>query len=221
MKNLKRRAVCHLISLAIAAATLPVTTEAAPQLTLSFETRAVVVTGATPHSDVILLGVTREPRLYNAHTIIRRLVQKDVPNAPVRFEFDRDLALASLYAAVDTRTGASAINTPSGFPLRLHEISPAAFHKNGSGDIVDLTLTLNWVEVLYVKPGGGGSWSLSTLEGAPNDGDGKPNGRLVIAPAKMRGNTASAPGLQKFTPHDVIIVLDPGTLSAYATEVPQ
>jgi hypothetical protein len=36
----------------------------------------------------------------------------------------------------------------------------------------------------------------------------------------MHGNS-SAPGLQRFTPHDVIIILDPDTLTAYATEVAQ
>jgi hypothetical protein len=209
--------LCALALLAITLA-LPTTTEAAPKLTISFETRAVVVTGATPHSDVILLGVTREPRLYSAHTVIRRLIRTDVPNAPVRFDFDGDLALASLYAAVDTRTGAYAIGTPPGFPLRLHDISPLAFRKNGS-DILDLTLPLHWVEALCVRPGGG-SWNLSTLEGAANDGDSTPNGHLVIAPVKMHGNS-SAPGLQRFTPHDVIIILDPDTLTAYATEVAQ
>jgi len=211
--------LCRFVLLTIALA-LSARMGAAPQLTLSFEARALVVTGATPHSDVILLGVTREPRLYSAHTIIRRLIQHDVPNAPVRFTFDTDLAAASLYAAVDTRTGAYAIGTPSGFPLRLRGISPLAFHRNGSGEVLDLTVSLHWVEALCVRPGVG-SWNVSTLEGAPNDGDETPNGHLVIAPAKMHGYTPSAPGLQRFTPHDVIIILDPDTLSAYATEVPQ
>ena len=212
-----RRLQCLLL---FGAVFLPAFASAAPPLTLSFERRAVVVTGATPHSDVVLIGITREPRLYSAHTIVRKLIRNDVANDPVRFDFDRDLADASIYAAVDTRTGAYAINVPAGYPLRLHAIPAAALRRNTSGGVLDLTLQLQWMEVLCVRPGGG-SWTLSTLDGAANDGDQRPNGRVVITPPRMQHLAVGSPGLQTFTPHDVIIVLDPDTISAYATEIPQ
>lgn len=183
-----------------------------PELKLAFEANAVVATGVPPGGQVVWFAVAREIAQRSA-TIVRReeIAADDDKDGAVRFELGRPVPLQSIWVAVDLASGAAAVATPEGYPLRRVDLPGGATgHGGGKPDWVEDDRGL--VEILLVRPGQG-AWGATVGDGGQADGDGAYDGRLMAPLDRLRGVGAAAPAPpEHFSPRDVVVVIDPNRM---------
>jgi hypothetical protein len=200
------------LELSVAAALLAQPPAGPKALEVSFEERAVVVQGVTPHGRVAVFGVAREVAEDDVATILQReevLLDEDGDGA-VRWELDRAIPIRSAWAAVDLESGAHAAAAPEGLPLRQVPWGgrgPVA--AEGGPDRVESSRRL--AAIFLARPGQG-AWSGMAGDGSPLDEDGVADGSLTMALDRLRpvAGGPEAPG--RFDPRDVVWVIDPNTL---------
>jgi hypothetical protein len=191
---------------------------------ITFAPEAVVASGMTPGGQVEWFGVAREISEHSA-TIVRRdrIASDDDQDGAVRLELGRPVPFQSIWVAVDLTTGAAAVATPEGYPLRRLEL-PGGNVGRGGGKPDWVEDDRGYVEILAVRPGVG-AWGAAVGDGGEADDDGVYDGRLVASLARLRGigpNPPAAP--QRFGPRDVIVVIDPNRMEVAVrqlVEVPQ
>ncbi len=197
---------------------------AAAEPVIYFEAKSITASGVTPGGRVVWFGVAREIAEHTA-TIVRRdrIVSDDDRDGTVRLDLDRSVPLQSIWVAIDLATGATAVATPEGFPLRRFEL-PAQSVRGGGGKPDWVEDTRGYVEVLLARPGVG-AWGTAVGDGGETDEDGAYDGRLMASLADLRGVGPSPPEApQRFSPRDVVVVLDPNRMEVslrQLTEVPR
>jgi len=134
-----------------------------------------------------------------------------------RFSFGSPPPQSSVYAAIDYETGAYAIATPDGFPLRLANFPIGALRK------VDDAYTLfgldrSGLEMLCVRPKKG-AWRVFVTDCASNDRDGHCDGKLTVAAAALKPVMPTKDEMTSFKEHDVVVVIDLQRLDIMVSEV--
>lgn len=189
--------------LAIAAPAL-----AAPPI-LTFEPQAVAASGITPKGRVVWFSVAREISR-RASSIVPHIEQAadDDGDGQVRFDLGQDVPVRSIWFAVDLETGEAGVATPEDFPLLEAELParaiPAALNR--------LDLERQFVYLVLVRPGVG-AWKLRVGDGGASDEDGEPDGTLRAALASLEGiGPSPAPPPERFSPKDLLLVIDPNRM---------
>ncbi len=207
-----------ILSLAILLSCLPAAARAAAPSppAISFEERAVVLSGASAGAKVAWFGVAREPVDYGG-VIVRReaLVADQDGDGTVRFELDRAVPFRSIWAAVDLTSGEFAVATPAGYPLRELKLNPNAFHSRGNGKL-DLFGEGREFLALFVARPGAGSWVMTVYDGGAEDEDGPANLAVTMDPAAMTPVGDSPPAPDAFAGGDVFVAIDPNAMDAVA-----
>jgi hypothetical protein len=181
---------------------------------ISFAAKSVAVSGVTPGGKVVWFGVAREISEHTA-TLVRRdrIVSDDDRDGSVRLDLDRTVPLLSIWVAIDLTTGASAVATPEGFPLRRLELPSESIHRGGDGESDWVGDTRGFVEVQITRPGAsGGAWGIAVGDGGESDDDGLYDGRLAASLAGLHAVESSPEAPQRFSAGDVVIVLDPNRM---------
>ena len=187
---------------------LPPSAAAAPP-EVSFEPEAVVARGITPKGQAVWFSVAREISRRSIDVVPRHAVTADEDgDGAVRLELGQEIPLRSIWFAVDLATGETAVATPEGFPLLEMDLPgdaiPAALNR--------LDLERRFAYLLLVRPGMG-AWQLRIGDGGESDEDGEPDGTLraalsSLAPVQEDG----PPPPERFSPRDVLLVVDPERL---------
>ena len=214
---LRLTALAWLIALAavsLAPRSFAAQSPAAPAIT--FQSGTITIANRQG-GDVVLFGVLQEPHRYWAtlFTEAERL-QTDTEGA-ARYT-PRSLPLYSVWIAVDFKSGSLAVAVPPGSPLQVRSLPAPELRRDPAGAISGLRSSRETIEVLVVRPNVG-AWFVLNGDGGTNDDDKIVNGRTITAPEMMIpiGGSHAAP--KRIVPHDVVVMVDPGTMAVYASEV--
>jgi hypothetical protein len=183
--------------------------------TLVFEPSAVVASGITPKGKVVWFSVAREIEDYAA-TVVRRdqVVEDDDGDGKVRLEVGKPVPVQSVWIAVDLASGAYAVAAPEG--SRAAEL-PQAGRNPGRGEAGKpewVEVDRRYLELAVVRPGLG-AWALTLGDGGESDADGTADGSLTASLARMRSLGASPAAPDRFSPRDVVAVVDPNRMEYY------
>lgn len=203
-------------SLSLACLLLMATPAVAAPPALTFEPQAVAASGITPKGRVVWFSVAREISR-RAATIVPRIEQvaDDDGDAKVRLDLGQDVPQRSIWFAVDLETGEAGVATPEDFPLLEAELParaiPAALNR--------LDLERQFVYVVLVRPGVG-AWKLRAGDGGASDEDGQPDGTLRAALASLESiGPSPAPPPERFSPKDLLLVIDPNRMEFLRLQV--
>jgi hypothetical protein len=188
-----------------------------PHPVILYSADGVTVSGSTPGGQVILFGLSRTPLGTAAHTARRALVQVSDGTGATTFAFHSPVPRSSIYAAVDYETGAYAISTPDGYPLRLTPFPIAALQKNG-GIYTQLGMERVSLEILCVRAKKG-AWRVFLTDCSRNDRDGACDGKLIVDATAFQAILSTKEDLKDFKEHDVVIMIDPIEMDVMASEV--
>lgn len=184
---------------------------------LAFETQAIAVTGLTPKAEAILFIVDRQPMPYDVSVRSATMVLRANERGVVRFDLKKPIEGRAAVAVVDGTSGRYTIESAGQAPLRVRHFPPDALKKhNAEYAFVDLDLT--WVEAICVRPGRG-AWRLFVVDGARLDADGASDGKTVIAAGNMKKLAGKDASPAAFHKNDILVMVDPRTMSVMATEV--
>ncbi|MDP9122189.1 MAG: hypothetical protein M3O15_12640 [Acidobacteriota bacterium] len=154
---------------ALAAATTP----SSPSIT--FENAAAVASGFPAGGQVAWFSMARELQEYAA-TLVRRQDVLTADSAGMsRFQLDRPVAGQSVWVAVDMTSGAYAVATPTGFPLRQIPLPVGAWKPQAGGAADQVQDTREYLEALLVRPGQG-VWGITVGAGGKSDEGGTGDG---------------------------------------------
>jgi len=192
---------------------------AVPAITLS--QRIVSVSGITPGAEVAWLSVAREIE-DNSARVVRRggSVLDDDKDGTVRWEIDRGVPWQSIWAAVDLASGAVALATPDGYPLR--DVTPQhPGHGNGLAGRQDWDVDDRAIVHLLIARPGGGAWTITTGDGGDDDASRPGDGRLVASLARLHALGAAPAPPERFNPRDIVIAIDPDRMEVFVERLPE
>lgn len=185
------------------------TASAAP--TLAFDTDTVTVDQITPGGVVAVFGVMRS-RLRHPYPEVLRVIEEltdDDQDGVVSFDVEPHVAAASVWAAIDVKTGAAVVGAPEGFEIReidsLQRRVPAARVDQFEVDRRRLAL-------LWHRPGEG-VWRLDLQDGATDDAEPGSDGKIRAEARAFRSVGRSAkPPPAAFRRGDALFAVDPRNL---------
>lgn len=173
----------------------------------------VEISGLTPGAGAAWLSVARESLAYWRTSVVRRDgVEPDGDgDGVVTIPLEKGLPPASVWIAVDLKTGDAGVGAPEGFKPRLIAEDVADLGRGASG-LADLASEAHEVlELLLVRPGVG-AWGLTVGDGGASDGDGDRNGAIRVALAALRPVRLAPATPPALHPGDTVVVVDTQTL---------
>jgi hypothetical protein len=206
-----QRTTLLLFLLCLAGSALAAT--APPRIT--FAAREVTCSGFLPNAKVVVLGVSNEAGQYIA-TMQRRDAVVDADLSGVaRYALDAGVPPRSVWFAVDAATGAYAVGSPDGFPLRPSLPAPTLVLGKGSSP-ESLRIEAEIIELLVVVPGVGVWRDTAAHRGGKDlDKDSRAPARLSAAAfTPTLGTTAKLDHIP--IAGAVVIVVNPDTLRYFA-----
>ncbi len=145
---------------------------------VTLEEDAVVISGATPKSQAVLLGVTREIGEDDYPTAKRHLevLTDEDGDGAIRYPLEGGIPGRSVFAAVDLTSGDHDAAAPQALGARrVNWRGRGPRRRNDGRDAVEDQRKL--LELLVVRPQVG-AWTLRVRDGGESDGDGRIDGRL-------------------------------------------
>jgi hypothetical protein len=194
---------------------------ASQALILTFSTRTISVSGASPGSSVVLFGVARESHHYYSEIVRRVELLADTDrDGMVALVLDRDIPPKAIWAAVDLSTGAFVVRPSPGYENAPFSLTDEQLKKDNNGQLKKMELPVSEVQLLLARPGVG-AWYLS---GAKNSLYDESNGvetglRLDISRMIAVGSAPAA--AVNFKKGDIIILVDPRWMRYASFEVRQ
>jgi hypothetical protein len=179
----------------------------------SFSAAGVTYAHVTPGGRLALLGTAVHPGPTITRYRFAEVLSDDDGDGTIVFDPRGGVPLRSVWAAVDLATGAVSVAAPDEYELDHRTVDLKVLKHDPDGLVSALDLAELSVDLLLVRPGEG-AWLLRAYEGGAKDGDGKPNGRLMLQPGDaepLRGITTVAP--RKLKAGDVLIAHDPFALA--------
>lgn len=193
---------------------------AAAPLRITFDERAVQISGVTTKGQVVLLGVSRTVEEDDFTTVrrYREMLSDEDGDGTVRYQLQPGVPLRSVWAAVDLTSGQFEAGAPADF--RVHRVNwrgRGLIRRPDGLDAVEDVRTLS--ELLVVRPSVG-AWALRVSDGDETDEDNTINGRLqgVLDHLEPLGSSPEPP--MTFQRDDVVLALDPTVLELTLVKVP-
>ena len=193
---------------------LPLAAAAPPEIT--FEPDAVVARGISPKGQAVWFSVAREISRQATNVVPRQEILTDEDgDGTVRLELGREVPLRSIWFAVDLATGETGVATPEGFPLLEVDLPGEAIPAALNG----LELRRRFAYLLLVRPGVG-AWQLRVGDGGESDEDGEPDGTLRAALSSLAPlEEGGPPPPERFSPKDVLLVIDPERMESASVRI--
>lgn len=188
---------------------------------VTLEADAVLISGATPKGQIVLLGVTREIGEDDFPVVRRHLevLADDDGDGAIRYAVDEGVPLRSLWAVADLTSGDHDAAAPERFGLRRVNWRGRGLQRrpDGKDAIEDRRPRL---ELLVVRPQVG-AWALRVNDGDADDADGIIDGRLEGVLDRMTPLAASPQAPSVFQRDDLVLALDPAALEITLVKVPE
>lgn len=196
-------------------------TSAAAAVEIQFEVDKVLVSGLHAGNRIALLATTRQfDDLTMSQRNLWQVITDSDSDGDAVYDFGKPIPEASIWAAVEIESGDTAIASPAAEELKIVAFpSGGLSNQSGSSSTDLLTYPADTLLALWVRPGAGGSFLLSSADGGSQDFDG-----LQDAVSSVRAEDASPMTLSvsvptSFSTGDVLVVLDPTTFEISTTSV--
>jgi hypothetical protein len=188
---------------------------------ITFEPSALVITGVTPNTAIIVFGVECRVQGYGwATRNVYEVLQSDASGNARLDVSPRVIPPRSIYTAVDSLTGGFAVVSAQGAPLATPSAPSLTLNDSLADEVTAFdTFDLNrqWIEVICVRPGVG-AWRMSVNDGSSADALPTPGAvQLEASGMHLLAGTQSSP--VQFLPSDVLIVIAPYDMEVIATAV--
>jgi hypothetical protein len=177
-----------------------------------FEAEAVVASGLTPGNPVVWFGVERRVDPDFSTEVVRHAeVATAGADGIARFALGREIALRSVWVAVDQKKGEFVVAAPDGYRI-ARPPKPATRLGVGQGSQPDQFLDERpYILGLVVRPGDG-AWVFAGGDGGERDEDGLSDGRLSFALDGFDPLPGSPEAPAKARGEDLWFVVDPRRL---------
>lgn len=204
---------------AVAAAHAFAASDPARPLTIVTDGTTVTITNVTSASGVVLLGIT----LQTDHGVptsreVMKTIRDDDGDRSIRYTPTGGVPLRSVFIAVDRANGAVAFGSRPDYTIDRVALTSASLKKNEAGEIFALLQDRISADMVVVRPTGG-AWFLRAFEGGAKDADKLQNGHLVLAFDETDPLDAGGDKLKHLKNGDVVAVIDPGHMQAFAVTI--
>jgi hypothetical protein len=204
------RALCLL-------ALLPAAPVFAASPVLTFDSASLTAGGVTASGGVVFIAVTRVPKVYYQEiATFREVVTADASGSAV-LPLDAPAPRRSVWVVVDLASGAFAVGTPEDFTLTEEALAASGIGLDLEGKPSRLELSHQAAEVLLVRPASG-AWGATVVDGGALDQKPEVDGALEVGLGALTPLT-QAPPPSELLAGDVLVVLDPNTLTHLAATV--
>lgn len=185
---------------------------APPKPEIAFEAEAVAASGLTPGETVVWFGVERRVDPDFSTEVVRHAeVGTAGADGTARLALGREVAVRSVWVAVDLEKGEFAVAAPAGYRIARPE-TPATRLGVQDGDQADRFLDERpYLMGLVVRPGDG-AWVFAGGDGGDRDEDGQSDGRLSFALDGFDPLPGSPEAPTKARGEDLWFVVDPRRL---------
>jgi hypothetical protein len=181
---------------------------AAPQLAIGFSANTITVTGVAPAASVYLYGISRETAGGFVSVVPRNITLRDDDrDGRIDWRLDSDVALRSIWMAVDLTTGAYAAASPDGYPSTRVQLSSDHLKKSFGSDITQLAFGGTLVEFIVARPGTGAWRGMAGLHGPDDEGTDDQKPTLSVLKLKPEDDD-SGPAPKNLKKGDVVFVVD-------------
>lgn len=180
-----------------------------PKPKIAFEAKAVAASGLTPGETVVWFGVERRVDPDFSTEVVRHAeVGTAGADGTARLALGREVAVRSVWVAMDLEKGEFAVAAPEGYRIARPE-KPATRLAVQSGDQADRFLDERpYLMGLAVRPGEG-AWVFAGGDGGDRDEDGQSDGRLSFALDGFDPLPGSPAAPAKAQAEDLWFVVDP------------
>jgi hypothetical protein len=176
---------------------------------ITFEAEAVVASGLTPGNPVVWFGVERRVDPDFSTQVVRHTeVATAAADGTARFALGREVAVRSVWIAVDQTRGEFAVAAPDGYRIAKPP-KPATRLGTGEGNRPDQFLDERpYLMGLVVRPGEG-AWVFAGGDGGERDEDHESDGRLSFALDGFEPLPGSPEAPARVRGEDLWFVVDP------------
>jgi hypothetical protein len=166
---------------------------------------------------VILFGIERKASGYATRTTDVFLTVESDQQGAARFDLQPTIGARSIYAAVDAVRGDYVISSPQPEAVNVSPAHMMRMKGKAGLEFEGFDLDSQWIEAICVRPGNG-SWRVSMMDGSSVD-ESAVHGTVQVGAGRMKaiGNGPTSP--VRFRPRDVLIAIDPYTMTVVATAV--
>ena len=189
------------------------------QLTMSFGSSNVTISGMSKGGSVTLVSLTRDVDDWTAKvTPLSALLTDTDGDGSETYELGRSVIKRSLWVAVDMSTGGAIVVSP-GLAGVQSKLDPSEAIQLGKGGLYSLLADKRTVLDLTVVRPKVGAWHIRAWDGGKNDADQTADGTILIDSLTMTPMLPGGRGLQDFQAGDVLLGLDHSSLEFYAVPV--
>ena len=184
-------------------------------VTIDFEPQAIVANGITAGADVAFFGVGLKPDGYESEVVRwADVVPGTKGSTTARLVIGEAVPFKSVWAVVDIHSGEFVLVGSPGYRVR-RVIVPKHLLKAGEGDQPDiLTQRAEFIELLVVRPNKG-AWRFQAMDGLGDD-DNRDDGHISASLDHFQAVGATKETLHKLSAKDVIVMIDPARMEAWA-----
>jgi len=191
------------------------------ELSVTFESSGLVVSGITPGGSVVVKGVARVPMGYYVR-ISRYYDLLTDSDQDGKVTVPGDIPQKSVWAAIDPTTAQFVVAWPEGSPASVVSMQASPMTGDSAGNLTGVTFESGLADVLVTR-NGGLIWEALVADGGGDDADGQSDGSVDIPMNALEPqNTAiqySAP--VRYQTGDVVVLIDTEELTIQVVKVNQ
>lgn len=183
---------------------------------LEFTNEAVIARGLAPRAQVVWFGTSIVPLGYeNRFVQTVDLGSDDDGDGVVALTLKDRSQTRSAWTAIDLSTGKILKGAPKGSPARFRDLLTDSIHQGEAKKIIRHS---SFAHVLLVRPGTG-AWTLTAGDGGASDEDLVNDGKITNSFAQFHPIGASGPPPNQVKKGDVVVAIEPETLSIYTARL--
>ena len=184
------------------------------QPVVTFEKDRVVATGVTRGGNVLWFAQAHERPAVYVRLVNRTKVMADA-NGDGRVEYPllNEVAIRSVWVAVDLATGEAGIGRPAGVDPAVRPFTSGMLKERGEAATV-IDMPQPSVEFLLVRPGVG-YWRDTRGDGNPGCGVPRTAGHSAICLGELKPASEALPKVTSLAPGDVLLAIDQLDLACY------
>lgn len=187
-------------------------------LAVAVSTDRIEIRRATPGGGVLLIGYELDSQAYSP--VYRRFYAERTADGTgsVELDFGRPIVANSFWVAFDLTAGTYGASAHPSRTLREADVPDRALKRNSGGHLEKIEAQLDYVYTLAIRPGVG-VWDAITGDGGPSDADGGLDGKIEVAPGRLKKSRKTAGDLGEFREGDIIAIFAPHRMAYLITEV--
>ncbi len=189
------------------------------QLTMSFGSSSVTVSGMTKGGSATLVSLSRDAQNGVARVTQLSAVLSDADgDGSETYQLSGPQVKRSLWVAIDISTGDAIVVSP-GLAGSAAKFDPSQAIQQGSGGLFNLLVDRRTVLELTVVRPKAGAWHIQAWDGGKNDADLEADGTIQIDAQAMTPMVPGGARLKAFQVGDVLVGLDRSILEFYAVPI--